>query len=210
VRRAILLTVAGSLLALPAPSAADHTVAESAQLDADPELERVERRFTACPEGINAPTGPDQCGSVAVVDGDVTTRLTPPDQRPRYDYGWAPYNPVVLRDLTGDGIPEIIWRLSTAGGTGSSPVMMGVHRWTGAAATRIFRTRTRVRRNGWSQPVALKPGRVRKGLRELVLRELLYAPRDSTCCPSFVRTRRLRWNGTRMRVVPGSERLRAA
>lgn len=208
-RRSILLTVAGASLALPAPGAADHTVAKTAQLDADPELERVERRFTACPEGVSAPAGPDVCGHVVVVDGDATKRLTPLDQRPRYDYGWKPSHPVVLRDLTGDGRPEILWHLNTAGGTASSPVLMGVHRWTKGRAVRIFRARTRVRRSGWSQPIWLRPGRVRKGLRELVLRELLFAPRDSTCCPSFVRTRRLRWNGARMRVVPGSERLRA-
>ncbi|MDQ3742102.1 MAG: hypothetical protein M3389_14270, partial [Actinomycetota bacterium] len=50
----------------------------------------------------------------------------------------------------------------------------------------------------------------RRGLRELVLRELLYERGDGTCCPTFVRTQRFRWDGDRMARVPGSVRTRHA
>jgi hypothetical protein len=154
------------------------------------------------------PAGPDGCGYVAVVDGEVSRRLTPIDQRPLRDYGWYPFAPVVLRDLTGDGRPELIWHISTAGGTGGSPAMVGVHRWTGQRAQRIFRNAGGRRGGLWSKPIRLRPGPVRRGLRELVLRDLLFEPSDSSCCPSFVRTRRLRWNGERLRVVRRATRVR--
>lgn len=209
----VLPTLALLAVALAAPStaAADRTVAKSAQLDDDPELEQVERRFVDCPDAISASEAPEQCGYIAVVDAGVSYPLTPTTQRPLYDYGWYPGAPVVLRDLTGDGRPELIWDLHTAGGTGSSPRRFGVHRWTRNGPVRIFmRQQKRGLRGSYRLPVRLGVLPPRRGLRELRLRELLYDGDDSTCCPSFVYTRRFRWSGERMRYVDGSERLRAA
>ena len=193
-----------------APALADRTVSKTAQLDRDEPLERVERRFVDCPPDLNAPTAPEQCGFIAVVDGGVERRLTPITQRPRFDYGWYPYAPVVLRDLTGDGLPELVWDLMTSGGSGSSPRRFGVHRWTGEGAVRIFVRSQRVAVGGYRYvlPVALDVLPPRRGLRELRLRDLLYERNDSTCCPAAVRTRRYRWNGERMAFVRGSTRVR--
>jgi hypothetical protein len=210
-RLRLTLALLAVALAAPSTAAADRTVAKAAQLDGDPELEQVERRFVDCPEGTNAPEAPEQCGYIAVVDGGVTHTLTPTTQRPLYDYGWYPGKRVVLRDLTGDGRPEVIWELSTSGGTGSSPRRFGVHRWTESGPVRIFmRQQKRGLRDSVRLPIRLDVLPPRRGLRELRLRELLYDREDSTCCPSFTYTRRFRWNGERMRYVPGSERLRAA
>ena len=197
-------------LAVAAPALADRTVAKTAQLDADPEIERVERRFVDCPEGLNAPDAAEMCGYIAIVDGERDVRLTPTTQRPRFDYGWHPHEPVVLRDLTGDGRPELVWDLSTSGGTGSSPRRFGAHVWTGERAVRLFmrEQRQRAGRLRYVLPFRLDVLPPRRGLRELRVREALYRGRDSTCCPSFLRTSRYRWDGERMRLVEGSTRVR--
>lgn len=203
------LTIA--TLAVAAPAAADRTVAKTAQLDEDPAIERVERRLVDCPDGLNAPEGPEMCGYVAIVDGERDVRLTPTTQRPRFDYGWRP-DPVRLRDLTGDGRPELVWDLSTSGGTGSSPRRFGAHLWTGERAVRIFmrEQRQRAGRIRYVLPFRLDVLPPRRGLRELRVHEALYRMRDSTCCPSFRRTTRHRWDGERMRLVRGSTIVRRA
>jgi hypothetical protein len=207
-RRAGLILAAVALGAA-GTAVADRTVAKRGQLDGDARLERVERRFVDCPRGTNAPQARDQCGYVAIVDRGRTHRLTRTTQRPKTDYGWTPLGPVRLRDLTGDGRSEVLWQLSTAGGTGSSPRRYGVHRWTGRRAVRIFvRNDRRASRGRYALPVRLDVLPLRRGLRELRLRDLLYRRNDSTCCPSFVRTSRYRWDGERMRLVRGSTRVR--
>jgi hypothetical protein len=47
-------------------------------------------------------------------------KLTPISQRPKHPWHWD-VTKVRFRDLTGDGLPEIMWDLFTVGGTGSSP-----------------------------------------------------------------------------------------
>ena len=201
-RAARLVGLTLAFLAAAAPAVADRTVAKNAQLDDDADIERVERRFVDCPEGLNAPDAPEMCGYIAIVDGERDVRLTPTTQRPRFDFGWHPYEPVLLRDLTGDGRPELVWDLYTSGGTGSSPRLFGVHRWTDGRAVRIFqRTNRRASRGRYAIPFTLKVLPPRRGLRELRVREGLYARGDSTCCPSFVRTTRHRWDGRRMKLV---------
>lgn len=191
------------MLLLGAALADARTVTVRAQLDSDVALERVDREYVDCPEGINAPQEPEGCGYIRIVDGARSRRITPVDQRPRFQYGWFPAAPR-FADLTGDGHVEIIWRLGTAGGTGSSPVSLGVHRWNGRSAKRIFfRSSVDARSQGPSLRVLPK----RRGLRELLLVESVPEPDDPTCCPTFRRTRRYRWDGTAMAAIPGSTRM---
>ena len=204
----LLALAAASLLA--ARAAGDRTVAKTAQLDGDPAFERVERRFVDCPDELLVPQGPEQCGYIAIVDGDRTARLTATTQRPLFNYGWYPKHPVLLRDLTGDDLPELIWSLSTSGATSSSPRQFGVHRWAGDRAIRIFlhsQHRGSGRRS-YILPVRLDVLPPREGLPELRVRDLLYERDDATCCPSFMRDRRYRFDGERMRLVPRSTRIR--
>lgn len=182
---------------------AQTTTSVSVNLDRDAHRERVERVSEPCPLETE---GPYPCGFVRIVDGAASAQITPIDQRPRFDYGWTP-RPVKLHDLTGDGRPELIWRLDTSGGTGSSPVRLGVHRWTGRRAVQLFATSGTAGRTTHAQPLRLDVLAPRRGLRELRLVELLYRERDATCCPSFRRTRRYRFDGSRMAAVRGSTRV---
>jgi hypothetical protein len=52
-------------------------------------------------------------------------------------YGWS-VGRTRLIDFTGDGVPEIAYKLGTVGGTVSSPTLFGVSQWTGTSARRIF------------------------------------------------------------------------
>lgn len=98
----------------------------------------------------------------------------------------------------------MIWKLDTSGGTGSSPVKVGVDRWTGQRAVRLFATSGRTES---SLPLRLDVLPPRRGLRELRLVELVYGPGDFTCCPGHKRTTRLRFDGRRLAIVPGPTRL---
>jgi hypothetical protein len=196
-------SAAAAALALAAVVVTGAAQAQSlaVQLDTDASLEHVERVVADCPaEDFGAPGG---CSFIRVIDGDARVAITPLSQRPRNPYGWAA-GPPRLRDLTGDGRPEIVWELDTAGGTGSSPRRVGVHRWTGHRAVKLFSTSGLTRD---SQPIRLDVLAPRRGLRELRLVELVYRPQDATCCPGFRRTTRYRFDGRRMARVPGSTRL---
>ena len=140
-------------------------------------------------------------------------KLTPISQRPRYPYHWE-VTDVRFRDLTGDGMKEVIWDLFTVGGTGSSPSQMGVHQWSGSRATRIFRFG-----NFGKPPVGyayvvtatwkIVPGS-NGGLPEIQTSESLHKRDDANCCPSAFRITRYRWNGTQIAPVPGSVLIKPA
>jgi hypothetical protein len=197
VATAVLVVLAGWV-----PASAQ-TSSDSVQLDGDPALETVQRVREPCPPGVNAPAIDDACGVIRIVDGARSVAITELTQRPRLNYGWVPAKPV-LRDLTGDGRAEIVWQLDTSGGTGSSPRLVGVHSWTGERAVRLFSTSGLTRD---ALPIRLDVLPPRRGLRELRLVELLYGRDDATCCPGRRRTRRYRFDGTRMKPVPGSTRV---
>lgn len=198
-------TCGAAIVALALVGAADaRTVTKRVQLDRDAPLERVVREYVDCPAGLNVPQEPEACGTIRIVDGSRSQRITALDQRPRFDFGWYPSFPR-FADLTGDGRPEIIWSLSTSGGTGSSPGAIGVHRWNGRVAKRIF---YRSPTGGRTQNSRLRILPKRRGRRELLLVESVRSSGDATCCPTFRRTRRYRYNGRRMAPVKGSTHLR--
>lgn len=194
-----------AIFALAMVGGADaRTVTKGVQLDRDAPLERVVREYVDCPAGLNVPQIPEACGTIRIVDGARSQRITPLDQLPRHDYGWYPSFPR-FADLTGDGRPEVIWSLSTSGGTGSSPGAVGVHRWNSRSAKRIF---YRSPSGGRTQSSRLRILPKRRGRRELQLVEYVRASGDATCCPTFRRTRRYRYDGRRMAPVKGSTHLR--
>ncbi|HEX8051355.1 MAG TPA: hypothetical protein VF517_00060 [Thermoleophilaceae bacterium] len=135
--------------------------------------------------------------------------LTPISQRPRFPYYWR-VTKVRFRDLTGDGLPEIVWELFTSGGTGSSPSLKGVDRWNGQSAARVFRFHNVDRKPppdfeyviGVSWRIV---GAVDGGLAEIETSESLHRSDDGTCCPSAYRVTRHRWDGTTIAPVSGSE-----
>jgi hypothetical protein len=134
--------------------------------------------------------------------------LTRISQRPRFPYHWA-VEEVRFRDLTGDGLPEILWDLFTVGGTGSSPSLKGVHRWDGSEASRIFRFANAGKPPpGYAYVIGVS-WRIVKGrnggLPEIETSETLHKRDDPTCCPSAIRVKRHRWNGTRIAPVAGSQ-----
>jgi hypothetical protein len=201
-RRLGLFTVL-ALTWISALAPADGTSRKSVfriQLDGDKPLETVLIKKRHCKE-------PYACTQLVLVDGKRRVKLTPVNQRPRLPYHWE-VTTVRFRDLTGDGVPEIIWDLFTVGGTGSSPSLIGVHQWNGHAASRIFRFG-----NGRKPP----PGYyaaiyvtwkiiegTNGGLPEIVTRESLHKRNDGTCCPSAFRVTHYRWDGSQIALVPGS------
>lgn len=190
------------LLVAVAASAQARTSSQRAQLDADTPIERIQRVIEACP--ANVAGAPGGCGYIRVLDGDIVARITPETQWPQADYGWIPAAAPRFADLTGDGRPEIVWHLLTAGGTGDSAERVGVHRWTGRRAVELLATGGRGR-DGLA--IGLDVLAPRNGLRELRLVELVYRRHDSPCCPSFRRTTRYRFDGRRMAPVRGSSRV---
>jgi hypothetical protein len=142
-------------------------------------------------------------------DGERRAVLTQFTQQPRYPYGWH-VRTVRFPDLTGDGRPEILWSLATAGATVSSPSLRGVDQWNGRRASRIFKfTSRRDPPRGYIDVVFVKSRVVNSGsgLPEIETREFLLDENDSTCCPSAYRLTRFRWNGRRIAAVPGSIRI---
>jgi hypothetical protein len=111
-------------------------------------------------------------------------KLTRISQRPKYPYHWE-VTKVRFRDLTGDGIPEIIWDLFTVGGTGSSPSLKGVHQWDGREASRIFRfANGRKPPPGYAYVIAVSWRIVDGGngsLPEVETSESLHKRDDATC-----------------------------
>jgi hypothetical protein len=188
-----------ALLVSPVDASARKTVWR-VQLDGDQRLETVLIKRRRCDE-------PYPCTQLVLRDGKRRVKLTRISQRPKHPFHWE-VTKVRFRDLTGDGVAEVMWDLFTVGGTGSSPSLKGVHRWDGRDASRIFRFA-----NGGKPP----PGyahvigvswRIVKGrnggLAEIETTETLHKRSDATCCPSALRVSRHRWNGTRIAPVAGS------
>lgn len=169
------------------------------QLDADAKLERVIVQRGRCRD-----TYP--CSRLVIRDGNRRVALTKISQRPRHPYHWT-VTRVRFRDLTGDGVREIIWSLFTTGGTGSSPALRGIHQWDGRRARRIFRLANARRVPGYGYTLGVKARVIQPegmALPQLEILEYLHGPNDATCCPSFVRRSRYQWNGERMALTPGS------
>lgn len=192
---ATLMVVAWAICS-PEMSASAVPGTVTAQLDGDSPLEQVERVETEASEA-EASSG---CSYLRIVDGARTQRLTPSKG------SYSPYCLVVqkvsVRDLTGDGRAEVTWATNISGGRA---IRIGTHAWNGRSARRIFS----------ENPGNIGGGRFsflpeafitapRRGLREIKIRDGIHEPGDALCCPSFRRTRRFRWNGRRMGLVPGS------
>jgi len=176
------------------------------QLDGDAPLERVLIQRVKCRES-------SPCSRLLLRDGKLRRRLTGISQRPRYPYHWS-VRKVRFVDLTGEGVPEILWDLATVGGTGSSPSLKGVHRWDGRRAHRIFSFRNAGKPpRGYSYVVFVSwkvvpgPG---GGLAEIETSESLHRRNDANCCPSAYRITRHRWDGRRIAPVPGSTQIEPA
>jgi len=182
-----------------APSKSTYRV----QLDGDAALEQVRVQRRACKENF-------PCTRLVVRDGSRRAVLTPISQRPLAPYNWQVSN-VRFHDFTGDGEPEIISTLLTVGGTGSSPMRIGVHTWSGTRATRIFdhQNATAAAEPGYDGVVTTRLRVIEEEGKpaEIELRESLLAASDATCCPSAFRFTRYRFDGARLALVPGSKRL---
>jgi hypothetical protein len=174
------------------------------QLDQDEQQERAVIQKSECR------VYPLGCSRLVVRDGKRRAVLTPFTQRPRLPYGWR-VKTVRFPDLTGDGRPEVLWSLQTAGATVSSPSLRGVDQWNGRRATRLFKFTTgREPPAGYIAVVFVK-SKVLAGAGgsppEIETRELLLRRGDGNCCPSAQRVIRHRWNGKRIAPVPGSTRV---
>lgn len=189
-----------ALLVPPVEATARKTVWH-VQLDGDERLETVRIKRRRCEE-------PYPCTQLVLRDGKRRVKLTRISQRPKYPYHWE-VTKVRFRDLTGDGIPEIIWDLFTVGGTGSSPSLKGVHQWDGREASRIFRLANgRKPPPGYAYVIAVSWRIVdggNGGLPEVETLESLHKRDDATCCPSAFRIGRHRWNGAKIARVAGSQ-----
>jgi hypothetical protein len=132
---------------------------------------------------------PYPCTQLVLRDGKRRVKLTRISQRSKYPYHWE-VTKVRFRDLTGDGIPEIIWDLFTVGGTGSSPSLKGVHQWDGREASRIFRfANGRKPPPGYAYVIAVSWRIVdggNGGLPEVETSESLHKRDDATCCPKRI------------------------
>jgi hypothetical protein len=174
------------------------------QLDRDMPKERAVIQRSECR------VYPSGCSRLVVRDGKRQAVLTPFTQRPRYSYGWR-VKTVRFPDLTGDGRPEILWSLQTAGATVSSPSLRGVDQWNGRHASRIFKFTTGRKPPAGYIAVVFVKSKVLAGPGgsppEIETRELLLKRGDSNCCPSAQRVIRHRWNGKRIAPVPGSTRI---
>ena len=166
----------------------------SAQLDGDRALERVEKVET---DGI-APAA-DGCSYVQIVDGSRdkashvfrqrrrALRLRAGAFREGHDRGWA-----------------------CRGGLDDEYQRWPRHPNWGAHVGRAFSTSDIQRDSGIDRrrSVLLLPQATvlaaRRGLRELKIGDGVHEADDALCCPSFYRTRRFRWNGRRLALVPGS------
>lgn len=189
-------------------SPADATARKSVwrvELDGDRRLETVRRKTRRCNE-------PHPCTRLILRDGRRHVKLTPITQRPKHPWHWD-VTKVRFRDLTGDGLPEIMWDLFTVGGTGSSPSLKGVHRWDGREASRIFRfANGRQPPPGYAYVIAVS-WRIVKGdgvLPEVETSESLHKRDDATCCPSAYRITRHRWDGKKITPVAGSQTVEPA
>jgi hypothetical protein len=175
------------------------------ELDGDERLETVRIKTRRCDE-------PRSCTQLVLRDGRRRVKLTPISQRPNHPWHWD-VTKVRFRDLTGDGLQEIMWDLFTVGGTGSSPSLKGVHRWDGREASRIFQfANGRRPPPGYAHVVAVS-WRIVKGagaLPEIETTESLHKRDDATCCPSAYRVTRHRWNGSRIAPVAGSQEVEPA
>lgn len=188
----------------PTVEAAARAKVFRAQLDTDPALERVIRQRRSCRQ-----VSPYRCSRLVLRDGRRRVRLTSYRQTD-YPYGWQARR-LRFRDLTGDGVAEIVWELWTSGGTGSSPWRKGVHRWTGRRARLIFsfRNARRVPRGySYSAFASARILRARDGgLPVIRTKEALNRASDGTCCPSAYRIMRHRWNGRMIAKIKGSTRI---
>ena len=197
------LVMSGLLVAVAGP-AAGRDRAFRIQLDRDRPRERLLIQERPCKVYVGG------CSRLILRDGRREAVLTPFTQRPRYPYGWR-VRSVRFPDLTGDGRPEILWSLATAGGTVSSPSLRGVDQWNGRRASRIFKFTSRRKPPANYIGVVFVKSRVVRGsgsdLPELETREFLLDRNDPNCCPSAYRLIRHRWNGQRIAPVPGSTRI---
>jgi hypothetical protein len=201
------VAISAALIAVPGSAAGRDRVFE-VQLDRDRSRERVVVQRSECRVYALG------CSRLVVRDRNRQAVLTQFTQQPRYPYGWR-VRTVRFPDLTGDGRPEILWSLQTAGATVSSPSLRGVDQWDGRRASRIFKfSNGRKRLPGDYIGVVFVKSRVvrRPGddLPEIETREFLLDRGDSNCCPSAVRVSRHRWNGKRIAPVPGSTRIEPA
>ena len=192
------------LLGATIPVASAATRVFSAQLDGDRALEQVRTEQRRCRQ-------PSACSRLVIRDGRRRAVLSPLSQRPRLPYGWRVAK-VRLRDLTGDGIKELVWNLSTVGGTVSSPTRMAVTSWDGRRARRLFT----LENGGTPEPgyayVVTATGTIvpTGGLPEIETREALHTTEDPNCCPSAYRVQRHRWNGSSIAPVEGTKRVEPA
>ena len=202
-RAHLVIAVLAALLVLP-QAAQGRTW--RVNLDRDGARERVTTQKSPCRK-----FSPYGCTRLVLRDGRRRVVLTPFTQRPRYPYGWR-VRKVRFRDFTGDGRKEILWDLRTSGGTASSPSALGVHRWSGRRARRIFRFRNaRKPPRGYSYVAFVTWSIVRRGgLPQIRTKESLHRSGDATCCPSAYRVMRHRWNGRRIGRVRGSARIEDA
>jgi len=94
-----------TLLAFGASSSDAAAKTWRVELDGDDQQETVTTKKRRC-------SAPYPCTQLIVRDGDERVALTPVSQRPRYPYHWR-VTKVRFRDLTGDGLPEVVWELFT-------------------------------------------------------------------------------------------------
>jgi hypothetical protein len=195
------------LVVLAAPTALARDRVLRAQLDRDTPRERVVVQKARCRS-----VSPYGCSRLVVRDGRRRAVLTPFTQRPRHPYGWD-VTKLRFLDFTGDGVPEVFWRLDSSGGTVSSPSLVGVTSWTGSRSYRLFTFANGRRRKpprGYRYIIFVTERIVRPGggrLPEIRTRESLHHELDGNCCPSAYRITRHRWNGRRIAPVPGSTRI---
>lgn len=152
------------------------------------------------------PEGPESsgCTHLRIVDGTRTQRLTPPTAS--YSSYCLYVMQLSVRDLTGDGRADVVWTTNITGGRASR---IGVHTRNGRSARRIF---TEIPGEIGGGRFSFLPTATvvppRRGLRELRVRDAVYEACDALCCPTFIRTRRFRWNGRLLALVPGSTNLK--
>lgn len=204
-RWGVLALASGAFLLglMPSASGAAHTKVFRVQLDRDAPQEQIRIETLRCERLFG------RCSRLVLVDGKRRVALTTFSQRPKFPYHWAVAG-VQLRDLTGDGVKEVVWNLRTVGSTVSSPTLMGVDQWDGRRRTPIFRFSN----GGAPEPgypyVVTARGEIVPGstdLPEIATTETLLDADDANCCPSAYRKLRHRWDGHRISPLPETKQV---
>ncbi len=178
-------------LALPAPAKAAPPRSVAANLDADPELERVDIVRTRC-RLFRGQRGTTRCEHLAILDGGRSTTVSPVVET---------FLNLEVADYNRDGTPEV-FSTGHVGNGGQAPITVGLVGWTGTAPRPLFFFDTR--RSDLGRSVAgaraIFEGQARSAdppaPLDLVLTEGVLSRRNAACCPSRQRTTVYRWNGS--------------